>query len=179
MFLFSRKEVVVFTKTLSRLLTAALFLITVSVAAGGPQSNLAPTDDLSAESSLAHTAGIPILVVFSADYCPYCERLKREVLQPLMQQGKLDGKVRLTEINIDDGGKVTDFDGEPVRRRIFVSRYHVFATPTVVLVDFQGNPLTAPIVGFDDPESYSEKLKQLLNWSKVSLLERSESVAGS
>ncbi|HHH40027.1 MAG TPA: hypothetical protein ENK50_10715 [Sedimenticola sp.] len=152
-------------KTLrSTFIPLLLLVVLPALAAQG----IAPTDDLSASARAARGRDMPILIVFSAAHCPYCERMKEEVLLPLMQGGGLNDKVVVTEVRIDNGGKLTDFDGDRVRSRIFVSRYDVFATPTVLLVDAEGHPLTAPIVGFDGGESYGEKLQHLINRARVS-----------
>ncbi|MCP3869104.1 MAG: thioredoxin fold domain-containing protein [Gammaproteobacteria bacterium] len=95
------------------------------------------------------------MVVFSNPDCTYCVRLKKQVLVPLVRGGKLPSKVLLREFSIDRGGKITDFDGERVRTRIFLKRYNIYATPTVVFVDYKGEPLASPIVGYNEPDAYS------------------------
>lgn len=138
---------------------------------GFPQSGyqLESVDDWAREAQRARDAGLPIMVIFSADDCSYCERLKREVVTPQLQQGGLQDKVLVGEFNIDRGGKVIDFDGEKIRSRIFVSRYEVFATPTVILLDPQGHPLTDPLVGFDNARDYVNKLENAIDSAFMSL----------
>jgi len=127
------------------------------------------SDDWSVDARQARSAGLPIMMIFSSDECIYCERLKQEVLSPMLQRDAFTGKVLIREIYIDSGGKVTDFDGERIRRRSFVNRYHVYATPTVVLVDFQGAPLVEPIVGYNNASSYSDSLDEAVSTALFSL----------
>lgn len=103
------------------------------------------------------------MLVFTSGNCSYCERLKNELLEPLLQKGELDKSVRLREFSIDRGGKVIDFDGDRIRSRVFVDRYKVFATPTVVLLDHNGNTLSSPIVGFNSADSYIKLLGQVID----------------
>jgi hypothetical protein len=77
-----------------------------------------------------------------------------------VRSGKLPNKVLVREFKIDRGGKIVDFDGERVRTRIFVKRYDIYATPTVVLVDYKGEPLATPIVGYNEPDAYTELLNE-------------------
>ena len=140
---------------------ALLLLFTTWVHAAFADS-IACGDDWAQEATAALSNGTPIMLVFTANECSYCERLKRELLEPLMQSGALDASVRLRQFNINRGGKITDFDGERVRSRIFVNRYHVFATPTLVLLDHQGNLLAPPIVGFDNAEHYQILLSEAM-----------------
>ena len=78
------------------------------------------------------------------------------------------------EFNIDVGGKITDFDGEPIRARMFVSRYKVFATPTAVFVDANGEIISPPIVGYNDQAQYTERMDEALNNAKLNLAKRSD-----
>lgn len=134
-----------------------------------PGNGIESVDDWARQAQLARAAGLPIMIIFSADDCAYCERLKQEVVMPQLQQGGLQDKVRIGEFNIHRGGKIIDFDGEQIRSRIFVSRYEIFATPTVILLDPQGHPLTDPLVGFDNARDYIDKLENAIDSAFMSL----------
>ncbi len=125
--------------------------------------SLSYTKNWSIEAATARQHSIPIMVVFSTNDCLYCEKLKRDVLLPIVAQRRLAGKVHLREFNIDSGGKVTDFSGDRIRSRIFVNRYEVFATPTVVLLDYEGVPLASPIVGYNNVAEYTRNLEQVID----------------
>lgn len=56
-----------------------------------------------------------------------------------MTRSELRSFARIRELDIDCGGKIRDFDGEKIRTRIFVKRYGIYATPTLMLVDFRAN----------------------------------------
>ena len=120
------------------------------------------TDDWSAEAAEARRFGTPILILFSDEDCGYCERLKKDVLEPLVRGKELRSFARIRELDIDRGGKIRDFDGEKIRTRIFVNRYDIYATPTLMLVDNRGNPLGTPIVGFNSREDYIPYLEYFM-----------------
>jgi len=126
-------------------------------------------DDLSQAAEQARATGMPIMVVFGAEECPYCERMKKEFLIPQLQQGELQKKVLVREVDIQAAGKIGDFDGLRIRNGNFVHRYEVFATPTVVLVDPEGKVLTTPLVGYSDVQDYAQRLEQAINTAKHSL----------
>lgn len=121
---------------------------------------------VAAESRSSHS---PILLVFTAEDCGYCERLKHQVIIPVLLQGELKEKVLVLEFDLSRGGKITDFDGERVRSRIFASRHKVFATPTVLFLDDKGNDLVAPIVGFSGEEDYLQRLEQSIQNAMTAL----------
>ena len=105
---------------------------------------------------------LPMLILFSTKDCFYCERLKTEVLSPLVERGELGNFVGYRELNISRGGKIRDFDGEKIRTRAFVKRYGIYATPTLLLVDDRGNPIGTPIVGYNNSGEYLPNLRKLI-----------------
>ena len=76
------------------------------------------------------------MVVFSAEACGYCDRLKREVLEPLAHDPRESRHLLIREFDINAGGKITDFDGERIRSRQFKRRYGIFATPTLRITSY-------------------------------------------
>ena len=152
-----------------RLLISLLLLIVSGTAFPEEPARCTTTDDWSGEAALARQSGIPIMLLFSSDDCAYCERLKREVLRPLLETGSFIDRALLREFNIDRGGKITDFDGDRIRSRIFVKRYEIYATPTVLLVDYEGKAIADPIVGFNGANSYSEQLDEAISSAILTL----------
>lgn len=131
-------------------------------ALSGPSTGVLPTDDWNAEVTEARKAGLPVLILFTSEYCGYCDRLKSELLKPLAQNGDIKNFGWIRELDIKRGGKIRDFDGEKIRTKIFVDRYGVYATPTLVLVDNQGRPIGTPIAGYNNPEEYTSHLEYFM-----------------
>ena len=117
------------------------------------------TRDFEAAAHKATEKARPHLMLFSANECGFCERLDQEVLSHL-DELPVNQPLQISEINIDQGGKVIDFDGDPIRQRLFVGRYEVFATPTLILVDAQGTPISKPIVGYRNKAQFVDSLQQ-------------------
>ncbi|MCU7922052.1 MAG: thioredoxin fold domain-containing protein [Candidatus Thiodiazotropha sp. (ex Dulcina madagascariensis)] len=127
-----------------------------------------PTTDWSDTSAIARKSHSPILVVFGAEACGYCVRLMEEVIEPLSLQS--DRKLPLIrEFDIYSSGKITDFNGDPIRSRQFKSRYQVYAIPTLFILDADGKPLTDPIVGYNSRDEYRELLRSSLGASFAAL----------
>lgn len=136
---------------------ATLFLLLLSVAAAAES----PDTDWSLVSEQARDHHQPILVVFSTDNCGYCTRLKREVLEPISREQQAE-RLLIREFDINAGGKITDFNGDRIRSRQFKKRYGIFATPTLLILDPEGNPLSEPLVGYNSPNEYRELLQDHL-----------------
>ncbi|MCU7893381.1 MAG: thioredoxin fold domain-containing protein [Candidatus Thiodiazotropha sp. (ex Ustalcina ferruginea)] len=119
------------------------------------------TTDWADTSSVARQTHSPILVLFGAEECGYCERLKQEVIEPLSHQ--TDSKLPLIrEFDIYSGGKIIDFNGDSIRSRMFKNRYQVYAVPTLLILDADGKPLIDPIVGYNSQDEYLELLRTSL-----------------
>ncbi len=152
----------------SLLLTTLLLLLPLQLAAdddcsSGPESHWAGV------AASSHASGKPIMVVFSSDACGYCSRLKSELIRPMLDDGALQQQVVIREFNIDRLENIEDFDGLPVRSRTFVSRYKIFATPTVILLDASGKPIGNPIVGYDNSEDYRNRLRGMIEEAQRTL----------
>ena len=135
-----------------------LSLITHAALAGSP----ATTRDWADVSYTARQRHSPILVIFSAETCGYCARLKREVIEPMSGRTQQPREPLIREFDINAGGKLTDFDGERIRSRQFKRRYGIFATPTLVILDPDGRLLSDPIVGYNSAGEYRQLLEQSL-----------------
>lgn len=145
-----------------------ILLILLVAAVGGPQivgasSLIDPQDtDWSEVAREAKARHLPIAIFFTSPDCGYCAHLRREVLDPAFHGGRLSGRAILREFPSHAWEKITDFDGERIRGPSFVKRYDVFATPTLVLVAPNGEPLTAPLLGYAGSADYNERLEQAL-----------------
>jgi len=110
--------------------------------------------DLRAEAAQARKAGLPILVMFSSDYCPYCSVVKSDFLKPMMYSGDYDQKILFRVLELRAGADVIDFDGKKINVWEFADRYKVRVTPTLVFIDHQGKPMAQKMVGLTTPDFF-------------------------
>ena len=139
-------------------LLSLVFLISTGLSQADPLQTTRDWADASATAKRNHT---PILVVFESEECGFCERLKQEILEPLADTCTLQPPL-IRQFDIYSGGKITDFDGDPIRSRQFKDRYHIYAVPTLLILDPDGKPLSDPIVGYNSQEEYRELLRSSL-----------------
>ncbi len=123
------------------------------------------TRDWSEISVAAKSAGLMVAILVTSEDCAYCELLKKEVLLPMLRNDGLGRRILLRELSLHTGGKLVDFDGEKVRARVFLRRYGVFATPTLLILNTDGVALHNPLVGYKDAEAYYSLLDQALRQS--------------
>ncbi len=144
------------------LILAALFLVSASSLTSGEMLKCTAKDWAQTSRTAQHSKA-PILILFTAHECAYCEKLKQEVLKPMFQKDLQNQLAVVREVDINTGGKMTDFDGERIRSRQFKDRYQIFATPTLLILDTDGNLLASPIVGYNSKEQYQALLESHLD----------------
>jgi len=131
--------------------------------AGKPgQSAPEMAKDLHQEGSVAIDNGRVFLLFVTREGCPYCARLRREVLRPMVISGEYDNTLVIRELMMEPDEAVVDFDGTPSSTASVAARLGVSVTPAVLLLSGSGKALTDPIVGFNNAESYSLALDRAL-----------------
>jgi len=141
-----------------------------SSAESGDNGNVVPQiNDFFVEAVAAKKSRLPILVMFSADDCDYCEKLEAEILRPMYISGDYHDKVIIRKVMIDDYDSVRDFKGVELEASEFADKYHVMVTPTVMLLDSDGELLAPKILGINTVEFYAAYLDQAIDVSYESL----------
>ncbi len=114
--------------------------------------------DMYANHKLAETRKMPVMIMFAAEDCPYCEILESEVLRPMLISGEYGGKVLIRKYMIDHEGKIRDFDGKMIDSDDFTERYNIYVTPTLVFLGYQGQELAETIIGVNTLELFAGRV---------------------
>jgi thioredoxin-related protein len=111
--------------------------------------------DLPEEMATARTEGkLGMLLFFEADACPYCEHMRRKVLnQPHVQDWFRE---RFVNIAVDIHGdiEVKDFDGITLPMKVFAEHRRVYMTPVMSFVDPSGAEIYRHLGMIRTPEEF-------------------------
>ncbi|MGB5259195.1 MAG: thioredoxin fold domain-containing protein [Gammaproteobacteria bacterium] len=110
--------------------------------------------NLQADAEIADSRRLPILLVFSAIDCTYCELLEEEFLEPMLLGGEYKDRVIIRKVILDNGSRLTDFNGQRRDATAFSDQYKVFVTPTLLFVDGDGTELTGRMLGINTLELF-------------------------
>jgi thioredoxin-related protein len=112
--------------------------------------------DLKAEAADAKKAGkTAIMVMYEFEDCPYCARMKREVLSRSDVQGYYRKHFQLFQIDTLGDQTVTGFDGKNLLEKKFALAAGVNRTPTFIFYSLDdGRPLVTYVGGLYDPQQF-------------------------
>ena len=132
-----------------RLVALALLLVPALAAAQGPardpmQHFFTPTlGDLQAELGDAKRAGKQAaFVMYVRDDCPYCERMKQNILSRPAVQDWYRQRFAVLAVDIKGAVPISDFGGKATTEKDFALAQGVKYTPVIMFYDLNGKPLT-------------------------------------
>lgn len=139
-------------------LAAALALPGVARAAGpeAAEKFFAPfLGDLRAELAEAKASGRKgVLVMFHFDDCPYCQRMKANVLSRADVQAFYAQRFVAVAIDTRGANEITDFAGKTWVEKDFARALPVVGTPTFVFYGLDGKPFVRHVGEMKDPQEF-------------------------
>jgi thioredoxin-related protein len=126
------------------------------------EARIPMVDDFQADGRAAAQRGVPILLAVTREGCPYCARLRRDFLSPMIRSGEYREKALIREMMMEPDSEVLDFDGLGTSTAKMARAWGVGITPTVLLLDSRGRTLHQPIVGINNSEMYGYYLDRAI-----------------
>ena len=114
-------------------------------------NRLANAEDFTKDAQISKAKNQTIVVMFSADHCPFCETMREEILQP-MQLVQKDSNYMIRHVEVSDSDDIIDFDGTRMTMDKFSSKYKAYVTPTLVFLDHEGKERAPRIIGLNTVE---------------------------
>lgn len=129
-----------------------------------PPHEMRVLQNVQSEFAAAAISCKPIVLMVSQFSCPYCETLRKAVINPMIKSGEFDDKAVIRELLVDPGEMLVDSDGSVIPAITFANRYiGELVTPTVLLLDAAGNQLLEPIVGISNLDFYGSYLESAID----------------
>ena len=124
------------------------------------RGKLQMASDLSKQAKMAREKQIPILILFSAPECGYCQRVRDEILIPTTYNAEYDDKVIMIEVESSNNARMIDFDGRAISQADFSAKHRVGFAPTVKFFDAKGREVAEPIIGLVTVDYYGGFMDQ-------------------
>jgi len=114
--------------------------------------------------SKANELQLPIMLMFGAEWCEYCELLTEFVFAPMMLGGLYEEKVVLMRhVGVDEDQPIPDWQGDEIKKAEWAYHLDADLTPTVLFLDGNGREVAPRIVGISEITQYAGVIHQNLN----------------
>ncbi len=124
-------------------------------------------EDLRVLKRQAETADLPILLMFTAEDCEYCDALRDNYLLPMIKSGDYDSLVLIKQIYIDEYSYLRNAKGELIDGGAFAMHYNVDVTPTILFLNSSGIELTKRLVGISNIYYFGDTLDKHISQAKA------------
>jgi hypothetical protein len=114
---------------------------------------------------------IPLLLFYSRTACDWCERARRDYLEPMAADPANADRVLIRQIDLDRRTAIADFSGKPSTHRDFARGRKIRLTPTIEVVGPAGEPLAEAIVGLRLPDFYGTYIERAVEAARARLQE--------
>ncbi|QCU89214.1 thioredoxin family protein [Thiomicrorhabdus sediminis] len=140
-----------------------LALVATSTHAGW-KTALTELDDIGKIAQKSAELKLPIMLVFSAEWCEFCEVLDEKVFTPMVKNRLYDEKVvLLRHVGVDLQDPITLWDGRTMKKSQWAYEIDADLTPTVLFVDAYGKEIAPRIVGIQTLDLYATVIHQNIN----------------
>ena len=110
--------------------------------------------DLQQDASTSHEANLPILLIYTAKYCHYCDEVKASVFNPIAADPAYRERLVLREVRIDSDRRLVGFKGNVTSHRSFATDRGITIVPTLEFLDSAGLQVSRPLIGVSIPDYY-------------------------
>lgn len=142
------------TAIILRLNWLGLILAWLAAGHAAAAGDLAFADDL---QSLTR-ANRPLVIVYTAPGCGYCERVMHEYLIPLQDDPAYRDRISVRRLESGRDDPLKDFAGRATTQDRFITAQRIQLYPTVQVYGPRGEVLAPPLVGLSSPDFYGAYL---------------------
>jgi len=121
-------------------------------------NDLQTVKDLRKLSQEVETSNLPVLLLFSAEDCDYCDAVRDNYLLPMINTGDYATTILFRQLYIDDYSYLRDEKGEMISGEAMALKYNVDVTPSILFINGKGNELSERIIGISNVHYFDELL---------------------
>ena len=110
--------------------------------------SLTMAHDLATDARTARAQQRALIVLYSTPGCPWCERIRREFLLPMLGNAVESARMMVREIDITATTALIDPTGQSTTHRDFARAGGIRMTPVTAFIAADGSAAAESIVGF-------------------------------
>ena len=151
---------------------ALILILACALAPAALAQGLRLASNLAEDARAAARGRVPLVIFFSQPGCEYCERARRDYLEPMAAQPAAGDQFRLVEVDITSKAPLVGFDGRKLTHTAFARGQNVRIVPTLAFVGATGEPLAEPLVGLTVPDFYQSYVDLRVEAARARLVPR-------
>lgn len=151
---------------------ALILILACTLAPAVSAQGLRLARNLVDEAGAAASGRVPLVIFFSQPGCDYCERARRDYLEPMVARPGADAQLRLVEVDITSKAPLIGFDGRKLTQATFARGQNVRIVPTLAFLGAKGEPLAEPLVGLTLPDFYQSYIDRRVEQARARLAPR-------
>lgn len=132
-------------------------------------SALQEESDFQKLSEVMEKESLGLVLMFHAEFCPYCAQMENDILSPMIKSKEYDKRVLIRKLQIDEARDVVDFEGKTVEPSDISDRYNASLTPTLVFLDHKGREKAEQMVGINTVELFGAYLDNEIDTLKSNI----------
>jgi thioredoxin-related protein len=129
---------------------------------GLPDVTIVPLTNLAQDLATVAVTGKPLMLIFSAEHCFFCERLKENIIKPMLRSGDYDSRVLIRITELDGHDSIEGVDGKPIDPPDLARAYGVRVTPTVLMLGPDGKEVAPRQLGINNEDYYGVYLDEAI-----------------
>jgi len=111
----------------------------------------------------AEAKNLPILLLFTAEDCEYCDAIRINYLLPMIKSGDYKSTILIRQVYIEDYSYLRNAKGELISGDVLALKYDVDVTPTILFLNSNGQELTKRIIGISNIYYFGEILEKSIS----------------
>jgi len=127
--------------------------------------------DLRELKQQVETSNLPVLLLFSAEDCGYCDAVRDNYLVPMIKTGEYSSTILFRQLYIDDYHYLRNEKGEIISAETMALKYDIEVTPSILFINAQGNELSERIIGINSVDYFDELLSTHISQANRAMAE--------
>ncbi len=124
-------------------------------------------EDLRVLKQQAENKKLPILLMFTAEDCEYCDALRNNYLLPMIKSGDYKSTILIRQVYIEDYAYLRNAKGELISGDVLALKYDVDITPTILFLNSKGHELAPRLIGIGNIYYFGETLDKHIAIAKA------------
>ncbi|MBF0263853.1 MAG: hypothetical protein HQL46_01175 [Gammaproteobacteria bacterium] len=150
------------------LLLSSIYLYSISTSqlqASDKYSQLKPANDLDQLRHETKLKKLPLLLFFTTEDCPFCERVKSDYILPMLISGEYTDRVVIREMPMNSWNYFQTAKYKKIPAIQLRSHFKVPFFPVLLFTNYNYCELSERIIGFNTPSLYGGRIDSAIDES--------------